>query len=117
MNDIPSRSCPEVTELVLWAKNDAKLDHYLRGKIFLINRLRYHPAMIIEAFVRGTQNAAAAYNKAFGTADCIIFTTEHIFQAALELYQWYNQEYGTNESPDTGSNTSEDTATPPSSAA
>lgn len=108
MTDIPSRSYPEVTELVLWVKNDAKLDNYMRGKIFLNNRLRYSPAIIIESFVRGTIGAANSYNKNFGTADCIIFTTEHIFQAALELYQWYNQEYGNNESSNTGCDTSED---------
>lgn len=95
MTDIPSRSNPAVTELVLYARNDA----FLHDK--MVRRIESSKPGLINGvatgFLDAAMLAARAYRREFGTADAQISSTD-LLLAAAELCEWYVQEYGNNES-------------------
>lgn len=91
-NDIPSRSNPAVTELVLYARNDALLHDKMVNRVRKSKPELFHSLAL--GFIDAAWLAARAYRREFGTEDSCIFTAHDLLQAAAELCEWYSQEYG-----------------------
>lgn len=90
-----SRQEPEVTELVLYARNVGAL----HNDMLLIARNHGNtPYLTSRGFMDIAHRAARKYRMEFGNADSTIFSAYHLLLAAAELCEWYTREYGSNES-------------------